>query len=299
MNMKNKLVLLGLIFLQSSFSMAIELKSSDNIKIGDFLLTKQENFGFHAGVVVFAPENATVDSLDDVILADHALRKEGHGPDGVHFVWLKDFIIEGIFWSNQIPEEEKSKAFIIVARAVSALFSNAIYDIAKKNCGGFAEWCINGAKSGFSDFRKPESFSFNREMRLFRSFCDGTDEGKKKLVESVGVFDENYAKTIENLPTGLLWSLGDKCEDGEKNLAEFIKSKSQGSNFAVRASNKNNISLGHIVFAALSLDKEFIGISEIQLNKLLSMKDEQILDLCSQIVDGDISGNYVDVTNIP
>ena len=289
MNMKNKLVLLGLIFLQSSFSMAIELKSSDNIKIGDFLLTKQENFGFHAGVVVFAPENATVDSLDDVILADHALRKEGHGPDGVHFVLLRDFIIEGIFWSNQIPEEEKSKSFMIVARAVSALFSNAIYDIAKKNCGGFAEWCINGAKSGFSDFRNPESFSFNREMRLFRSFCDGTDEGKKKLVESVGVFDENYAKTIENWPTELLWSLGDKCEDGEKNLAEFIKSKSQGSNFAVRASNKNNISLGHIVFAALSLDKEFIGISEIQLNKLLSMKDEQILDLCSQIVDGDIA----------
>lgn len=301
MNRVTRLFFLVLVALQCSISMAMKMQSSASVRVGDFLLTRQPSFDFHAGVVVWAAKNATLDSLDDVVLADHAPRNEG--PDGVQFVRLREFMLDGVFHSCEIPDHERSRAFFIVARAVSALLTNAAYDIAQKNCGGFAEWCINGALSGFVDFRQPESLSFNREMRKFRKWCDGTVEGKQKIIENLraqNIKEESIAM-VEQFSVKSLSYFGHRCKDGEANLAQFIRAKineavTNGASLAVNSSAKRTIpSLASIVFAAFSLDRDFLGLTDIAWAQLSSMNDEDAAYLCSRIVDEDVLGNFVNV----
>ena len=303
MNKVTQLLLCCLVVLQCSISIAMEQQSAAPVSVGDLLLTRQPSFDFHVGVVVWAPKNATMDSLEEVVLADHAPRKEGQGPDGVRFVWLKDFILDGVFHSFEIPEHEKSRAFLIVARAVSALFTNAAYDIAQKNCGGFAEWCTNGALSGFADFRRPESLSFNREMRKFRKWCDGTPEGKQKIIESLreqNIKEESIAM-VEKFPVQSLAYFGQGCKDGEVNLVQFIKatvneSITNGASLAVNSSDPKTMpSLASIVSSAFSLDRDFLRLTDNAWAQLSSMNDEEAIYLCSRIVDEDVLGNLVDV----
>lgn len=303
--MKKKvfLILLGLILLQCSISIAMQPQNPAPVRVGDFLLTKQPPHGSHAGVVVWAPADATVDSLDDVVLADHAPRKKGHGRDGVRLTRLREFKIAGVFHSSAIPENEKSETFLIIARAIAAFVTNAEYDIALKNCGGFAEWCINGSLSGFSDFRMANSRSFNRENREYRKFCDGTAEGMQDLIKSIqedkhiseDAKRENIAM-IEGFTEKGLWYLGNHCPEGEANYVRLIKLKTKDTNFAVNASDPKGIPpLADILFAALLLDKGCLGLTNIAWAKLIGMSDAEAAYLCSRIVDEDVLGHVVDV----
>lgn len=298
MNKSTQFVVLSAIFLQCSVSIAMEYTNPTNFKpvhVGDYLRTRQSYFSDHVAVVVKSPEGATLDPSHhgSILLAENS---EG----GVKLVWLKDFIIK----ENDVSHVSSpyaliyhaSKPYLVVARALSALYANIEYDIALKSCGLFADWCVFGNKSEVEDFRDKNSQSLGLIPKyVILPLCKCGAIGQWILTAAATSFDKEFGKKLNQLTPDEIDSIG----ASEQGYADFVNRLVLDENMPLSTKKSHNIpSLEIVVYEAFLLHESGLILSNASMTKLKKMNEKDALKLCSQIVDSDINNQIADINKL-